>query len=484
MINLYEDQQEFVDKLRYALREGYKSILGVASPAFGKTVVAGHIIAQARAKRNASAWFLVHRKNLLRQTSQSFWKAHIEHGLITSGKARSPLPIQVGTIGTVHSRMKDLTPPDILFIDEAHLSKGNMFSTVINWCKQADSIVIGLTGTPIRLDGKPLGDLYDTIVEAKSTAWLIEQGRLSDYDIFSTPIKPDLSGVKNQAGDYNIGQLAKAMNKPVLIGDAVSHWKTHAFGMRTVVYCCNVNHSIATTAAFNAAGIPAVHVDGNSTEAEIKAACEGMATGRYLILSCCELLIEGFDLSAQVGKDVTLECCILLRPTQSLARYLQMIFRALRKKPKKAVILDHAGCAMKHGLPDDEREWSLDGKKKGKRKSSNEPDIGIQECSNCRKVFRSGVHVCPHCGAAVEFKERKIEVQDGELIKIDRDMIVRERKIEQGQARSIEDLVMIGVRRGMKNPAGWAACVFAARSGRKPTREEYSRAKQALRSAA
>lgn len=487
MTQLYEDQAEFVGKLREALRLGHRSILGVASPAFGKTVVAGYIIGQSRIKSNARAWFLVHRKNLLRQTSKSFWQARIEHGLITSGKARSPLPVQVGTIGTVYSRMEHLKPPEILFIDEAHLARGMMFSKVIEWCKAAGSIIIGLTGTPIRLDGKPLAGLFDVLVEAKSTAWLIEQKRLSDYDMFSTPMLPDLSGVKQQAGDYDREQLAGVMSKPVLIGDAVSHWKKHANGMRTVVYCCNVAHSKTTAAAFNEAGIPAVHVDGESTEAEIKDACEGMASGRYLILCNCELLIEGFDLSAQVGKDVTLECCILLRPTQSLARYLQMVFRALRKKPHKAIILDHSGCAMKHGLPDDERKWSLVGTKKRKRKANEEPDIGIQECKSCYKIFRSGVRTCPHCGAEVEFKPRTIEVQDGQLQKIDREMVAKAARIEQGQARELDDLVAIGVRRNMKNPAFWAATVFAARDKRKPTQDEIRQARSmviAMRQAA
>ena len=136
---LYEDQQEFVSKLRESLRGGIKSVLGVASPAFGKTVVAAYITSQARQRdENASVWFLAHRKNLLRQTSKSFWQAKIEHGLITSGKMRSTLPIQVGTIGTVHSRLNSLKPPKILFIDEAHLSKGNMFQTVIAWARDSE----------------------------------------------------------------------------------------------------------------------------------------------------------------------------------------------------------------------------------------------------------------------------------------------------------------------------------------------------------
>lgn len=413
--NLFEDQAEFVSLVRDQLRAGARSVLGVASPAFGKTVVAGHIIATAREKSNATAWFLVHRKNLLRQTSKSFWSAHIEHGLITSGRARSRLAVQVGTIGTVYSRLEKLEPPTILFIDEAHLAKGNMFETVIRWALDRGAIVIGLTGTPERLDGQALGDLFQVMVEARSTHWLIQQGRLSNYVMYSTGITPDLSGVRKSGGDYNRDQLAEVMDKPMLVGDAISHWRKHANGMRTVAYCVNVKHSKHTAEAFNAAGIPAVHVDADTTESELKDACEGLATGRYMVLCNCELVIEGFDLSAQVGMDVTLECCILLRPTQSVARYLQMVFRSLRRKPAPAVILDHAGCAMRHGLPDDDREWSLEGRKKGKRASNSDPEVRVQQCQACYHVFRPGVSECPSCGAPVERKEaRKIEVVEGE----------------------------------------------------------------------
>jgi superfamily II DNA or RNA helicase len=454
----------------------------VASPAFGKTVVAGHIIATAREKSDATAWFLVHRKNLLRQTSKSFWSAHIEHGLITSGKSRSKLPVQVGTIGTVYSRRDTLAPPNILFVDEAHLAKGNMFETVIRWCLNHGCIVIGLTGTPERLDGKALGDIFEVMVEARSTHWLIGQGRLSSYEMYSTSMQPDLSGVKKSGGDYNREQLAEVMDNRVLVGDAIAHWRKYANNKRTVVYCVNVKHSKHTAETFNAAGIPAVHVDADTTETELKEACEGLASGRYLVLCNCELVIEGFDLGSQIGRDITLECCILLRPTQSLARYLQMVFRALRRKDYPAVILDHAGCAMRHGLPDDDREWSLEGRKKKKRKAGNdEPDVNVQQCKHCFFIFRPGPDKCPSCGKPVEKKTpAELRQIDGELVKIDAEAIRRERKRDQGKARGLRELIELGVRRGMKNPSGWAVNVHAARQGRKPSRVDYQQAKQML----
>lgn len=484
MFQLFEDQQEFVGKLRNSLSSGNRAILGVASPAFGKTVVASHITELTRERDpSSSVWFLVHRKNLLRQTSKSFWQAKIEHGLITSGKSRSKLPIQIGTIGTVYSRLKGLEPPKVLFVDEAHLSRGNMFNTVIEWAKSQGAIVIGLTGTPERLDGKALGDVFDDLIEAKSTAWLIEQGRLSEYVAYTTPMAPPIDNIKKQAGDYNRKDLAEAMDKPTIVGDAVAHWEKHAKGLRTVCYCVNVEHSKHTAAAFNHAGIPAVHVDASTTEAELKDACEGLADRRYLILCNCELVIEGFDLSSQVGRDVTLECCILLRPTMSLARYLQMVFRALRKKPNPAVILDHAGCLVRHGLPCEKREWSLEGRapSKRKKKQEDEQDINIQQCKKCYAVFRPPVDNCPQCGEPVERKERKIEQVDGELSQVDIEAYRKAARKEQGSARSLRELIQVGVQRRMKKPAAWAVNVLAAREGKKPQKEDFTKAYEMLR---
>lgn len=480
---LFDDQIEFVDKLRLVIRQGYKSILGVASPAFGKTVVAGHIIATARQRSDsASAWFLVHRKNLLNQTSKSFWQNKIEHGLLTSGRIRSQQAIQVGTIGTVYSRLASLKAPTILFVDEAHLAGGKMFSSVIQWAIEKGSIVIGLTGTPQRLDGKPLKAQFQVMVEARPTGWLIEQGRLSRYKYYAAPHAPDLSGIKKHDGDWNREQLAEVMGKRVITGDAISHWKKYANGLRTVIYCCNVKHSRMTAESFTAAGIPTVHVDADTTTKELEDACKGLASGKYLAMSNCELVIEGFDLSMQAGSDVTLECCILLRPTQSVARYLQMVFRSLRRKPRPAIILDHAGCALRHGFPDDEREWSLDGSETSQRKKDDE-DIKVKQCQHCYAVFRPGPSNCPSCGEALTGEARKIEVVDVDLVEIDIESMRREQKREQGSARTLADLVALGMRRGQKRPAEWAAHVYAARQGgRKATTGDFAAAREAMSS--
>lgn len=252
--------------------------------------------------------------------------------------------------------------------------------------------------------------------------------------------------------------------------------------MRTIAYCATIKHSKATAALFNESGIPAIHVDGETPDAELKAAITGFADGKYMVMCNVQLMTTGFDLSAQVGREVPIEACIILRPTQSVALYMQMVGRALRRKPRPAVILDHAGCVLRHGLPDDEREWSLEGRKKGKRKASDDdPDVNVQQCKQCFAMFRPGPSVCPSCGAVLEkMARRDIEAEDGELVKVDVEAFRREQRKEQGQAKGLRDLVALGMRRGMKNPSAWAANVASARTGRRAGAADYKAARDIM----
>ena len=481
MINLFDDQIELVEGIRAELRAGKRSVLAVASTGFGKTILSAYMAKEAAA-RGKRVWFMCHRNNLINQTSQSFWEMKIEHGLIAAGRGTGAQRVQVVSVGTVGRRLGRLQAPDLLIVDEAHLSRAAGWERVINWAKERGAVVVGNSASPERLDGKGLGALFDAMVEARPMRWLINAGRLSDYVIYSTRDQLDLSGLRTRAGDYAVEQVEELMSKPKLVGDAVSHWKRYANSKRTIAYCATIRHSKQVADSFNAAGIPAVHVDGESNEAELKDAINGFADGRYKVLTNCELMTTGFDLSAQVGRDVPIEACLLLRPTQSVALYMQMVGRALRRKPEPAVILDHAGCAMQHGLPDDERDWSLEGRAKGKRgKSDDEPNVNIQQCKSCFSVFRAGVSECPACGEPVEYRApREIEVGDGELVKVDVEAFRLQQRREQGQARSLRELVALGMAKGMKNPAGWAANVAAARRGSRAGQADYAQARQVL----
>ena len=432
-IQLYDDQLEYVDNIREAFRAGHRSVLGVASTGFGKSITSAYV-AKSAAQKGSSVWFTCHRKNLMRQSSLEFWKMRVEHGMIAPNRRHSRLPVQIASIQTLRRRLDKLRPPHLLEVDEAHMAMAASWRYVVEWCKERGSLVLGNSASPHRLDGRPLGDIFDVMVESRPMWWLIQQGRLSDYRIYA-PSKPvDTSKLHTRGGEYVTQEAEELMDKSSITGDCVSHYKKYALEKRTVCYCVSKKHSRHVAQRFNDAGIPAVHIDSDSTEKELKEAIWGFATGRYWVLCNVELITTGFDLSAQIGFEIPIEAIILLRPTQSLALFLQMVGRGLRKKPHPAIILDHAGCCFRHGLPDEEREWSLEGDSGQRKKPKDEGEVSIRQCPRCFHVHRPKP-VCPSCGHVYELQPRELEERDGELVELDAEAMKRERKQAQGRAK-------------------------------------------------
>jgi DNA repair protein RadD len=210
----------------------------------------------------------------------------------------------------------------------------------------------------------------------------------------------------------------------------------------------------------------AVSIDGTTPSEDRKAAFNAFADGYISVITSVNLFCEGFDLAAQVDRDVTVEAVLLYRPTQSLALHLQQIGRALRKKPEPAIILDLVGNLARLGLPDEEREWSLECRNK-----KAAPSVLV-----CKECFASHdpAPVCPECGYVYEKAAkdgpglgRVLDEVDGELEEIDIEAMRRERKIEQAKARTLDDLVKLATARGYKSPEKWAAHVFTARQAKR-----------------
>ncbi len=458
-------QSTLVDALRGVMPRIKTMVLQLCTGG-GKTNLAAWMIKKAQEKGNM-VFFVVHRRDLLFQTSNTFRSYGIAHSFICAGKPFNPFSsVYVCSIETLKRRLEKSPIPKILFIDECHLSASKGWSEVIEFYRSKGCWIIGLSATPWRLDSRGLDDLFEHMVCGPSMRELIDMGFLSDYKYYA-PSSPDLSGIKTTMGDFNKKQLNDFIaGENVLTGDAITHYKKYSWGKRAVVYCCSIKHSQDVTEAFNAAGIPAEHMDGETPDNERRAITQRFASGHTMVLSNVDLITTGYDLASQSGKDVAIETIILLRPTQSLSLYLQMVGRGLRPKAEPAIILDHANCAQRHGLPDEPREWSLQGREKDTR-NAGERSSPIFQCAYCYFVQKPAL-VCSNCGKEREIQSREIEQIDGELVELDKTQMQQQAKIKQAQARTLDEMIAEGYRRGYApgKCEFWAAKVISSRNAR------------------
>lgn len=418
-------QNEAVSGVYKALGKYQRVLLQMPTGA-GKTVTAA-AMARDFLDLDQVVVFVVHRKELLKQTSGTFSAFGIKHSFIAAGMPHDPTAkVFVAMIDTLRSRLstlKDFMPRiGAMFVDEAH-------RTARAWQKvifaATNAVVIALSATPER-DDDILAETYQVLIRGPEPAWLMEQGFLSKYKAF-TPYTPDLKGVKTEGGDYAIGDLEKKMNTPQLVGDAVKTWERYAKGLATISFCTSVAHSKAVAEAYNKAGYPAAHLDGEMTDDERDAVVKRYANGELMVLTCAILLSDGFDLAANAGVAKTVDCVQVLRPTKSRKLWLQMIGRALRWAPDKlAILLDHGGCCQREGLglPDEYQEWSLESTKKMKAKRAQEDVPGPPPPVTCTgygcfmQVPRPVPSLCPHCGTELVVPKELPRMTKGQLAEL------------------------------------------------------------------
>lgn len=439
-VSLRPYQTEAIEQLRNAYREGYRAPILCAPTGSGKTHTAATIIRSA-VSRGHTVWFMAHLREILTATSAKLTAEGIAHSFIMANRQCDPFSqVQVVSVQTAARRLGMHRKPNLIVIDEAHLAVANTYRQVIEDC--GSPLLLHLTATPVRLDGRGMREVADTIVQTCGTQDLIDMGMLVPIRYFA-PSKPDLTGVATIAGDYAQGQLSTAMNKPTITGDAVSHYRKLAHGRPTVVFCTSVKHAEDTAAMFNGAGYRAVAISGSSDQTDRDAALVDLAAGRIDVVVNCQLWVAGVDCPA-------VSCIILLAPTKSVTKYLQSVGRGLRLHQGKTdcIVLDHAGNALHHGLPAEAREWSLDGVKK--RTRSAEAVEAVRQCERCYFVY-TPAPVCPNCGHAHVAKPKVVAQTEGELAEIT--AIKREKRQEVGRASTVEELKKIAEQRGYK--MGW-----------------------------
>jgi DNA repair protein RadD len=386
---LRDYQETGKQNIRAVYRSGVSRVCFCLPTGGGKTVVFANFVAGG-VERGKRVLILAHRVEIIEQIGLALARHGLEFGLIVPGAAESAHSVQIASIATLARRLDRWRDKfDLVVVDEAHHCVAGSWRRVLDAFPNAK--LLGVSATPERLDGRGLSDVFEAMIVGPSVGELIAAGYLSRFVVFAPARGPDLRDVRTRAGDYATEDLARAMGG-VVIESAVQEYTRLCPGAPAVVFCVNISHSRAVAAAFRAAGIPAMHVDGDTPADERRAAVEALARGELKVLCNVALFGEGVDVPV-------LTAVILLRPTQSTALYLQQVGRALRPAPgkDKALILDFAGNCERHGLPDEPREWSLQSKARRQRPKAAAPKT--RRCWHCGAVNSRRDETCRHCGS-------------------------------------------------------------------------------------
>lgn len=465
-IDLRWYQERDVGRLREAYGRGRRSVLYVLPTGGGKTVLFCWLIRLA-VERGGRVLVLVHRRELIRQASRSLERLDVPHGVIAPGEERVDRPVQVASVQTIARRLGQYEPDafSLIVVDEAHHSAAGSWSRVL---EHFAAKRLGVTATPIRLDGRGLADHYEELVVGPSPADLAAEGHLARARVFAPPLGFDPSQTRTRMGDYVAEDAERQIGTVRALGETVEHYRRLIVDGTAIAFCLSVKHAESVAEEFRRAGIEASSIDGSMKGEERDALLERLETGDLKVLTSCSLIGEGVDIPSVNG-------VILLRPTKSLGLFLQMVGRGLRPSPGKeaAIVIDHVGNYARHGHHLDEREWELE---TGiRRRKQREAALPLWTCPTCYCAVSSRERVCPECSHVRPERERTLSVVSGSLVEIEghrqamRRIEAEERATRrraQGSARTYEELCRVGRERGMRYPEAWAGRVIAARRRR------------------
>lgn len=463
MITLREKQAEAMALIRAAFASLVPSLLYVAPCAFGKTVLFS-AIAESAARRNRRVLILCHRVELVDQIVDTLRKFDVTPEIIAAGYNRSAgrervsnRAVAVASVQTLIRRLDSYAAPTLIIIDECHHAVAATWADILRRYHTAK--VLGVTASPIRADGKGLAAHFDQMIVGPSVTELINDGSLARFRLFAPPTV-DTSGLHIRAGEFKPEEAEALMDVPSITGDALAHYRQHCNGKPALAFCTSVAHAHHVAERFRNEGISAVAIDGNTDRQVRRMAVNDFRDGKIQLFSQCQIANEGFDIPG-------VHCGLLLRPTASLALWIQMTGRCMRIAPGKthAILMDHTNNAQRHGLPDEPRNWKLTEDIVSRKKKAP----GVRVCPKCFAASAPRAKVCVDCGHVFEVQPRQeLEERDGELVELTAEQIARRRERQsQGQVKELQELIALGKRKGYKDPQAWALHVWNGRAAKK-----------------
>jgi DNA repair protein RadD len=375
-------QLDAVERVAQAARAGHKVIVLQSATGSGKSTMSCDIVRRAVSK-GSRVLFIVHRRRLVDQFSDRLIDFQIDHGVLMRGhKMQKDCRVQVASRDTLISRVmrNEYMPPppsDLVIVDEGRHAAAPEFRKLLEPFK--DNRIILLDATPVMPDGRGLGPWATAIVCAAPVSQLIRDGYL-------VPVKCFAPDRKKEKGRKRRG----------IAGDLVDSWKEFAQGMPTVSFFGRVQHSREAVDSYNAAGIPAAHVDADTPDDVRDEIFDRLNSGSLKVVGNVGIIKEGVDVPC-------LGCCQIYMDPPGRVGFLQAAGRVMRPFPGKAaaVLIDHAGAVFRHGFPDEDTEWTLEGNadEAFKKQHDEGQTAAAFYCSRCQLVYH-GDKACPQCGRA------------------------------------------------------------------------------------
>lgn len=454
MVELRPHQEEAVEALRQSLRQQKMRPLLAAPCSMGKTMIAAHIMMNA-ARKGIRSVFFCDRVKLVSQTTDTFDRLGADYSVLQGDDPRyDPNKlIQIASIQTAVRRKHFAF--DLAIVDECH----TMYKGLVEGFMQRYNNVpfIGLSATPF---SKGLGKHWDDLIVTTTTRQLLDKGWLcpTDYYVGKTI---DRKGIKTKAlstggTDYDPEALGKAMiDNETFNGDVVENYRKHSNDLqrKAIAFSPSVAHSKSMVERFNAAGIPALHIDGYMSDEERKYIYDDHRAGRCKVLCCSRLLGVGYD-------DPSVEILIDCFSTKSPIAFVQRAGRIWRiaEGKEKATYLDHAGNLKVHGFPEDIVPHKLDdGTQTFKEKNQTKKDEReklTRDCPVCSAAFQG--RKCA-CGYTISSNDPVFKDDGTMLKKVSKDFKVEDKSAWMGQ------FMQIAKEKGYQE--GWASHKYKEKFG-------------------
>ena len=398
MVDLRRYQRDLLDRAEIGLADAESRMMVQLPTGGGKTRIAAALLTY-RLRDNYKAVWLTHRKELAEQTCRTLadvginaitdrqWTVgdeapHLNNGVVILMAQTVGRRTNAGEIWGRYGSS------DLLVIDEAHHATAPGWERAIN---QWPGRVVGLTATPWRLSrSEGFDHLFGKLYCGPKVSQLQAEGWLCKSLVRMPQVKDIIRGGAIAAtGDYNESGIERANDDHVMTAGALRFWQTYAAERQTIIYAVSAGHANRLTKVFNDAGISAAVLLGGTPPEERAKTIKMFNNGTLQVLVNVAVATEGFDLPDA-------SCVVLTRPTMSLALYLQMVGRGLRPKADggDCLILDLSGNSERHGLPEDDRQWSLF--PRGSSSNGNAPGVW---CEKCNGVSPAASHCCKYCEA-------------------------------------------------------------------------------------